>query len=195
MAAVLRRMGARLSRATDGFTLVEVLVALVVCASAAGAVASLATTAMRAAALARQQSAMALLAVQKLEQLRGLQWTFDPWVAGLALSDTTTDLSVEPATSGGAGLQVSAPDTLDRNVPGYVDHLGARGQWVGTGVARPPDGVFTRRWNVQAAPGDPETLVLRVVVVLAAADAAHGTAAQLARGRFAVGLTALRTRR
>jgi prepilin-type N-terminal cleavage/methylation domain-containing protein len=193
--AVMHRDAIRRSRSAAGFTLVEVLVALVVCGIAAASLAALATTAMRAAWFARQQSLMAILALQKIEQLRALDLTFDPWAPGVPVTDLATDLAREPETAGGAGLQPSAPDTLDRNAPGYVDYLDSIGRWVGTGAGPPPGAVFARRWNVQAVVGDPDTLVLRVRVAMVVADAAHGLAAWRASGRSSVGLSALRTRK
>jgi hypothetical protein len=90
---------------------------------------------------------------------------------------------------------VSPPDTLDRNVPGYVDFLDAAGRWVGSGATKPAAAVFVRRWNVAAVGGDPDTLVLRAVVTLAAADAAYGLPAWRVRGLLAAGVMAVRTRR
>lgn len=54
----------------SGFTLIEVLVALVVLMTAMGGVASLATAGMRARALARQKTIAALIVVRQLESLR-----------------------------------------------------------------------------------------------------------------------------
>jgi prepilin-type N-terminal cleavage/methylation domain-containing protein len=178
-----------------GFTLAEVLVALVVSAVTAAALAGLFVVAARAAALARLRSSMAVLAVQKMEQLRALTWSFDPWSTGVPVSDTTSDVSRDPVSAGGPGLQESPPDSLDRNTPGFVDFLDAGGRWVGAGATVPASAVFVRRWRVRPAAGDPETLVLQVIVTSAAADAAFGEAVLNARGLLSTGLTVLRTRK
>jgi prepilin-type N-terminal cleavage/methylation domain-containing protein len=178
-----------------GFSLVELLVALVLVATTASALAALFVVSARAAMLARQRSSMTALAVQKAEQLGALAWTFDPWSAGTPLSDTTSDLGQDPISASGPGLQPSPPDSLDRNAPGFVDFLDAHGRWVGSGATAPVAAVFVRRWWIQAAAADPDTLVLQVVVTTAAADRAFGQAAWRARGLFAAGLTLLRTRK
>jgi hypothetical protein len=104
-----------------------------------------------------------VLAEQKMEQLRGLTWGFD--VLGLPLSDTTTDISVVPFTSGGTGLSPSPAGSLQQNVTGFVDYLDQNGHWVGTGPTPAPGTVYIRRWSIEPLPTNPNnTLVLQVLV-------------------------------
>ena len=58
--------------------------------------------ALLAAQGARDRTSTTALAIQKLEALRSLTWGLAP--GGLAVSDTFTDLSVDPATASGPGL-------------------------------------------------------------------------------------------
>ncbi len=123
-----------------GFTIVEVLFALALIAIAAAGVANLCGIAIRATHDARDETMATMIAAQKIEQLRSA-----PWGSG--------DLSLSP------------PDTLSTNTSGYADFLDRRGRSVGTGVAPPLDGVYTRRWNVALLPsGGPFARVLRVLV-------------------------------
>lgn len=149
-----------------GFTLVEVLVALVIVTCAALGLAGLVTVAVQAAETARSLTSCTTLAVQKMEQLRSLTWSFaDAGVASPRVSDTTTDLSIDPPTAAGRGVAPSPPGTLDRNTPGYVDFLDADGRWVGTGDAPPAPAVFIRRWSIAPLPADPDdSLMLQVLV-------------------------------
>jgi prepilin-type N-terminal cleavage/methylation domain-containing protein len=152
-------------RRDGGFTLVEVLVAILLMGIAALGVAQLFAVSIRAASAARNQTSTTVLAAQKMEQLRALTWGFDADGEGLPVSDTTTNLANEPATADGGGLNPSPVGALDANTPGYVDFLNARGQWVGTGVAPPAGAVYIRRWSVRPLPTNPNnTLVLQVLV-------------------------------
>jgi prepilin-type N-terminal cleavage/methylation domain-containing protein len=146
-----------------GFTLIEVCVAMMLITLVATGAAQLFTATIKAADAARVQSSTAILASQKIEQFRALVWTVD--VNGQPLSDRTTNLSVEPPTSGGSGLGPSPPNTLDANTPGYVDFLNARGGWVGTGATAPATARYIRRWRVQSLPEDPDNVVILQVLV------------------------------
>ncbi len=149
----------------DGFTIVEVLVALLVITVMALGTAQLFAVSIRATKAARNQTTTTVLASQKLEQIRSLTWGFDELGTGLPVSDLTTNLSQEPPTNNGSGLNPSPPGTLNQNVAGYVDYLDARGQWVGTGVNPPGNAVFVRRWSIEPLPTNPNnTLVLQVLV-------------------------------
>jgi prepilin-type N-terminal cleavage/methylation domain-containing protein len=148
-----------------GFTIVEVLIAMMLLTMTALGVAQMFGLAIRATQAGRYQTSTAILASQKLEQLRALTWGFDSQGAGLPVSDTTTNLAVEPAANGGGGLNPSPSNSLSQNVPGYVDFLDARGQWVGTGTVPPVTALFIRRWNVSPLPVNPNnTLILQVLV-------------------------------
>ena len=149
-----------------GFTLVEVLVALVMVTCAALGLAGLVTVAARAAQAARSLTSCTTLAVQKMEQLKALTWSFAGVdVASPRMSDTTTDLSYEPPTGSGRGVASSPAGALDANTAGYVDFLDGDGRWVGTGVTPPASAVFIRRWSIEPLPGDlDDTLMLQVLV-------------------------------
>lgn len=146
-----------------GFTLIEVLVSTALLVAAAAGIAQLTMVAAQASDAARVRTATAMLAVQKMEQLRSLLWARD--AGGGLLSDSSTDVSREPFTSGGRGLLESDHGALERNVDGYVDYLDAAGRWIGCGTEPPPTAVYLRRWLVLPLATDPDHT--RVLVVLA----------------------------
>jgi prepilin-type N-terminal cleavage/methylation domain-containing protein len=149
-----------------GFTLVEVLVAmLVLCAAALGGM-QLVAIATEAMARARIESLAASLASSRMEQLRSLRFEFDD--TGLRITDTTTSLASEPPGPGGPGLTPSGA-SLDSNVAGFADFLDGRGEWVGSGTAPPPGAAFVRRWSIDPADSVGDLLVLQVVVRTVAA--------------------------
>jgi hypothetical protein len=91
----------------------------------------------------------AVLAVQKIEELRALTWGFD--AQGLPVSDT--------------GLSSSTANALWENTAGYVDHIDQFGARLGEGTTPPPGTIYTRRWSIQPLPSDPaNTLVIQVSV-------------------------------
>jgi len=113
---------------------------------------------------ARYQTSTTVLAGQKLEQLRALTLGFDP-ASGLPVTDMSTNLTTEPPTSGGGGLNPSPSNSLSTNTPGYVDYLDSRGNLLGTGGAPPPTALYIRRWNISPLPTNPNnTLILQVLV-------------------------------
>jgi len=129
-----------------GFSLVEVLIATLLLAMALTTLAQLFALSTQSNIGARNTTFSALLAQQKLEELRALTWGFD--TQGLPVSDTTTNTAASPETpTGGTGLAPSPSGTLG-------------------GGANPPDGtVFVRRWSVEPLPSNPNnTLVLQVLV-------------------------------
>jgi len=144
--------------------MVEVVVAMGIFATGLIALAQLFTVATTSNQRARTSTMAAVLADQKMEQLRGLLWGFD--LTGLPVSDLSSDVSVVPAAStGGAGLNPSPAGTLNNNVPGYVDYIDTYGTWVGTGTAPPVGTAYVRRWSVEPMPTNPNnTLVLQVLV-------------------------------
>jgi type II secretory pathway pseudopilin PulG len=148
-----------------GFTIVEVLIAMLLLMIMSLGVAQLFGIAIRSTQAARYQTSTAILAAQKMEQLRGLTWGFDTNGSGLPVSDTTTDLSYEPATNNGSGLDPAPSNSLDSNTPGFVDYLDARGQWVGTGTVPPPTAMYIRRWNITPLPVNPNNSVILQVLV------------------------------
>jgi type II secretory pathway pseudopilin PulG len=119
----------------DGFSLVEVLVASALVIVGAVSLAQLFGTSTDRIRAARFASLAALLATQKLEQLR-----------------SETDVSPSP------------PDALRVDTPGYVDYVDARGMGTrGAWPSALPGTVFTRRWSVEPIAGSP-SLVLQVLV-------------------------------
>jgi hypothetical protein len=99
-----------------------------------------------------------------MEQLRSLTWGYDTTALGLPLSDTTSNLSVDPPDNAGNGLNPSPGTALTQPMPGYTDYLDANGAWVGNGGAPPARAKYVRRWSVDPLPTNPNnTLVLRVL--------------------------------
>jgi hypothetical protein len=153
----------------DGFALVEVLItAMLVVAVAAGG-AHIVAVAIRASHGARVRTTTALLAGEKMEQLRSLAWsqitTADPAIS-MSFSDVTADLTREPADDSGPGLLPSPAGTLASDTRGYVDYLDGYGRWVGAGPSPPASAVYVRRWAVEPLASDPDNiLVFRVVAM------------------------------
>jgi hypothetical protein len=144
-----------------------VLVSMGILAFGALSVAQLFAVATTANFASKSQTSTAMLAVQKMEQLKSLAWGFDQSAAnlGLPLSDTQTDLSQPTPTGGGKGLNPSPGNALDENVPGYVDYLDANGVWAGNGSAPPANAYYIRRWAITPLPTNPNnTLVFEVHV-------------------------------
>ncbi len=124
-------------RRDDGFTLIEVLVAMTLLATAAAGVASLIVTAAASVRSARAHTWAGLLASDKMEALRGLQW---------------------PALASSPG------GSLQRNAAGFVDYLDASGRELSTGAAG--HAVYVRRWSVLPLPvASADALVLQVLVI------------------------------
>jgi len=121
---------------------------------------------------ARGQTSTTAMAQQKMEQLRALTWGFDADGQGLPVTDTSTNLSVEPPSAGGSGLNPSPASSLDESIAGFVDYLDANGVYVGTGSVPPDGSVFIRRWSIQPLPTNPNnTIVLQVLVTAIASEA------------------------
>ena len=100
---------------------------------------------------ARATTYAALLASQKMEQLRGVVY---------------------------AELTPSPAGALGRNTSGYVDYLDAYGRSLGGGGSPPAGTVYVRRWSIEPLPANPDnTLVLQVLVtdVPVGAAAARGS--------------------
>jgi prepilin-type N-terminal cleavage/methylation domain-containing protein len=154
-------------RLQRGFSLVEVLFALVVLSVAVSGLAHLFTVAASTNARARATTYAAVLAQQKMEQLRSLAYGFEP--GGGAVTDVETDITVQPELpAGGAGLQSSPPGALTDNTVGYVDYVDASGTSLGGAAAVPPSGTaYIRRWSVEPLPSSVNTMVLQVLVMRA----------------------------
>jgi len=153
------------SSSASGFTLIETLIAIALLAGLAAGLAHVVVVAHRAVALGGADAVATRAATQKLEELRSLDWTFDPRT-GRRVTDTTADLT-QPAPSGrGPGLRASAA-TLEASLPGYADHLDASGAWIeaGAGAEPPPGAAYVRRWAVGTHASNEDLLVLQVAVV------------------------------
>jgi hypothetical protein len=122
---------------------------------------------------ARNGSISAMLAQQKMEQLRGLTWGFD--TIGLPLSDISSDTAavVGPypcpqsisGSGSGTGLSPSPDNSLGQNRDGFVDYLDANGCPLGGGSTVRSGTVYVRRWSVEPLPINPNnTLILQVLV-------------------------------
>jgi prepilin-type N-terminal cleavage/methylation domain-containing protein len=159
-------------RSDAGFSLVETLVSIGVLSVVALGVAQLFALSMLANRNAKLQTSTALLATEKMEQLKALTWGFDTTGLGLPLTDTTTNLSNTPPTTDGNGLNPSPSGTLQTNTPGYVDYLDAFGNWAGNGSTPPANAVYIRRWAIEPLPTNPNnTLILQVFVTTPKAEA------------------------
>jgi type II secretory pathway pseudopilin PulG len=163
-----------------GFSIIEVLAAAIILMTGLIAVAQMFVVSTTQNMNARRVTTTAVLAQQKIEQLRALTWGFDDF--GLPISDYSSDISVTPPTSdNGVGLQPSPGDSLNASTPGYVDYLDAYGAWIGTGAAPPVGAVYVRRWSVEPLPTNPNnTLVFQVLVGrIAPTGALHDLARQV----------------
>jgi prepilin-type N-terminal cleavage/methylation domain-containing protein len=184
--------------AVGGFTLIEVLIAMLVFVAAAIGVAQLFASASASGIAARHQTSATILATAKIEQLRSLTWTWEVGHDGsppAMRSDLSTDLSVDPPDDGGRGLRESPPGTLDANVPPYVDYLDAEGEWAGNGASPPAAAVFVRRWSIRALPADPSrTLVLQVLVTPVSQGGGRPRSPSAPRSGSEALLTSVRTR-
>ena len=179
---------------SDGFALLEAIVSsglLIVLVAGLGPLVAMSVAAARTVA---HETTAWVLAVQKIEQFRGLTWTYDS--DGREVSDVTTRVAIDPPGPDGRGLQSSPPESLQRNVQGYVDFLDRDCRWLGD--ASPPDGTsFMRRWSVrrlEAASND--LLVLQVVVMHVSVAARIGSTTPLSPNTpGVVWLTTLKGRR
>ena len=176
----IRRTGAVPEARHDrGFSLVEVMIAMVVLTTVALGVAQMFGYSIGTNVAARTQTSTATLAMQKMEQLRGLTWGYDTDTSnlGLPVSDTTSDLSSQNPSTGGPGLNPSPAKTLEQNTQYYCDFLDQFGNWVGNGTAAPAGALYVRRWSVEPLPTNPNnTLILQVLVTTIAVESTRGTA-------------------
>ena len=146
-----------------GFSLVEVLVAMALVATSALGLAELITLSSRVTQASRVDTVATLAAEAKMAQLRAMAWAYDAAGTGTPVSDTSTDVSVDPPSAGGAGLSWSPATSLQANADGYADYVDASGTYAGRGAEPPPGAVYWRRWSIQPLPSDPaHALVLQV---------------------------------
>ena len=148
----------------SGFSLVEVMVATGLLVTALVTLAQLFVISTRSNIGSHNTTYASVLAQQKLEELRALDWGYD--TQGLPLSDTTTNTTVSPETpNGGTGLSPSPSTTLQQNTAGWVDYVDSFGNKLGTGATPPDKTIYTRRWSITPLPTNPNnTLVIQVLV-------------------------------
>jgi len=152
------------SKSESGFSLIETMVATGLLAGAVVVLGQMFAIAMADTTSARTGTFAAVLAEQKMEQLRGLTWGFD--IIGLPLTDTTSNIALPiQSAAGGPGLSPSPSDSLRSNVDGYVDYIDQFGRIIGGGTTVPGATVYIRRWSVEPLPTNPNnTVILQVVV-------------------------------
>jgi type II secretory pathway pseudopilin PulG len=177
-----------------GFSLIETMVATLLLATGLVATAQMFVLATRGNITAQRSTYTATLAQEKMEQLRGLAWGFD--AVGLPIQDYTTNISVEPPTNDGVGLQPSPEDALAANVAGYVDYVDRAGNTLGGGPLPPLNTMYVRRWSVEPLPTNPNnTLIFQVVVFALGERAANGVGPVLDRVRDEARLVTVKTRK
>jgi len=180
--------------AEAGFSIVEVLVATGLLATALVALAQLFAIATATNAAARNSTITMVLAEQKVEQLRALQYTFDN--TGLPVQDTETDLAVyPPAATGGKGLSPYTENTLQANTNGYVDYLDKWGQTLGGGTVIPDETAYIRRWSVEPLPTNPNNVVILQVLVTRVRDRGTGNSGSVSRGPQEARLMTIKSRK
>jgi prepilin-type N-terminal cleavage/methylation domain-containing protein len=159
------------SNRESGFSLIEVLVATMIMAVALVTLAQLFAISTRTNHGARSSTYAAILAEQKMEQLRALTWGYD--LLNLPLTDMSTNAAAFEATGACAavtagaavGLTPSPGNTLAANTDGYVDYVDADGCGLGGGDTPPAGTAYIRRWSIEPLPTNPNnTVVLQVLV-------------------------------
>ncbi len=176
---------AKFNSSDAGFSLIEVMASLAILMGVCLGVAQLFAVATAANLGAKGQTSTAILAAQKMEQLRGLTWGFDDTGLGLPLTDTTTDLSQDPPTNAGTGLNPSPGGTMQSNTAGFVDYLDQYGNWVGSGSTPPPTATYIRRWSIEPLPTNPNnTLIFQVMVTTVTTEGGSTRAANQSRWRL-----------
>ena len=184
-------------RPTDerGFSLVETLLATMLMVTGVIATAQMFVLATRGNMSAQRGTFTATLAQEKMEQLRGLTWGYDP--VGLPITDLASNISVDPPTAnGGVGLSASPANALSSNVQGYVDYVDRYGRTLGGGLNTPGDAVYVRRWSVEPLPTNPNnTLILQVLVFALNDRPANGDGPVLDRVADETRLVSVKTRK
>lgn len=171
------------SKSESGFSLIETMVATGLLAGAVVVLGQMFAISMADNTSARTGTFAAVLAEQKMEQLRGLTWGFD--IIGLPLTDTSSNIALPiQAGTGGPGLSPSPSDSLRSNVDGYVDYVDQFGRIIGGGTTVPAQALYIRRWSVEPLPTNPNnTVILQVVVTKSrnrgAADSEVGSTRRL----------------
>ena len=147
----------------SGITLLDALVATAILVTVTTGVAGLITWSTRATAAAGTETTAVWLAQEKLEQLAALEWSVDE--GGLARSDESTSVAVDPMRASGPGLRPSPGSAADVNTPEYMDFVAADGSWRGDAGLPRAGAAFVRRWSVVPLASDAlNTLVITVSV-------------------------------
>ncbi len=189
-----RNADSRRFQAEAGFSLVEVMVATGILATALVSLAQLFAISTASNLAARNSGTAMIFAEQKIEQLRALSYTLD--TAGLPITDITTDTSVyPPAATGGTGLSPSTDNTLQTNTDGYVDYLDHLGRSLGGGETIPDNTAFIRRWSVEPLPTNPNNVLILQVLVTRSRDRGTGDLGSVARGSDEARLMTIRSRK
>jgi type II secretory pathway pseudopilin PulG len=180
--------------AESGFSLVEVMVATGLLATALVALAQMFAIATASNLQGRNATSTMILAQQKMEQLRGLRYTFD--VSGLPVQDTSTDLAeYPPAATGGKGLSPHTENTIQANTDGYVDYLTVNGESLGGGTTIPDSTAFIRRWSIEPLPTNPNNIVVLQVLVTRRRDRGTGDAGSVSRAPDEARLMTIKSRK
>jgi len=185
----------RSSGRENGCSLLEAVLATGLMAGALTSLGQMFAISVANSRSARAGSYATVLAQQKLEQLRGLTWSFDS--LGRPISDTSTNTAAAIETpTGGTGLSRSPAGTLTSSTSGWVDYVDEAGSVLGGGTAVLPGTAYIRRWAVEPLPTSPaNAIVLQVQVtarvVRGAADSDGSNARQPDEAR----LTTIKTRK
>jgi len=151
----------------EGFTLVEVVMALLITMVIAAGLLSMDVVATKLSENEGHLSSRATeYAQDKLEQL-----------LVLAYGNTTSDTTVFPATSsGGTGLATGGSSDPNAPVNGYVDYLTIVGTLIpNAGGGVPADWYYKRVWSVDPAGANLKQITVTVAI---RAGYAHGQAQQ-----------------
>jgi type II secretory pathway pseudopilin PulG len=122
-----------------GFSLVETLVAVSLVTIALVTLAQLFGLAVESNQRAKRTTLAAMLAGQKMEELRSMAAVFE----------------------------LSPPGALAGNVAGFCEFIDGRGRIVGAGDRPPPGTQYTRRWSIERLSADPDNAVVLQVRVTA----------------------------
>jgi type II secretory pathway pseudopilin PulG len=150
---------------SEGFSLIEALIAMAITATAFTAAMQLLMQASAATRRARLVTRASMLATSKMEELESLTYT---------VGDDGADIEDE-------GLSESPDGTLTNDAPGYCEWFDSAGRAI-PGTVRPPGSSLVRRWSIRAVEAGGDALALQVRVATAA-------------GQPLATLTAIRSRR
>lgn len=144
-----------MARTESGFSLVEVLVAMLLLSSGGLAAAAALHQVSLALAASRHATLIVAAASAKVAQFDALVWEYEERSPGVLTSatDSQTDLAASSFGAGGTGIFPA---------DGH-DHLGAAGEWAGGGTAQ-EHAVLSRRWRVRPHGGSPDLLTISVEV-------------------------------